>query len=87
MPKIKSRETILDGKTIVMRIRHALLEQDMTQRELAPLLGVAPNTLSSRMQRPDRLTLAELRRLCKVLHIEPGCLLGLDQDISKQEAR
>lgn len=40
-----------------------------TKRELAQMLGVCEVTVKRRLMRPETMTLDELYRLCRLLHI------------------
>lgn len=45
------------------RVRGALLLTGITQNELAKRLGIAPETLSRKMRRPERFTGAEIETI------------------------
>ena len=40
-----------------------------TKQELAQMLGMCEATVRSRLRRPETMTLNELYRLCRLLHI------------------
>ena len=54
-------------KVNVIRSRMAL--KGITQGNLAKLLGISRNTMSSRMTGHSSFTLEEVRRLCEILEI------------------
>lgn len=55
-------------KVNVVRSRMALLEK--SQGEIAKLLGISKNTMSSRMTGRSSFTLEEVEKLCEILKID-----------------
>lgn len=55
-------------KVNVVRSRMALLEK--SQGEIAELLGISKNTMSSRMTGRSSFTLEEVEKLCEILKID-----------------
>lgn len=52
-----------------LRVRFA--EMDMKQSDVAKAAGLAPSTMTSRMQGKQPFTTREISALCKVLEIKP----------------
>lgn len=63
MPYIKPKEKPYG------RMVRLLKGYDLTGRRLAEVLGVAPSTAYSRLERPETLTLGELDRIVRVGHV------------------
>lgn len=55
-------------KVNVIRSRMALLEK--SQGEIAKLMGISKNTMSSRMKGRSSFTLEEVEKLCEILKID-----------------
>lgn len=54
-------------KFLALRLR--ILENDMTQKEVAEEAGLAPSTMSHRMTGSQPFTTKEIKSIGKVLHI------------------
>lgn len=55
-----------------LKIKAKLVEKDMTQSDLARVLGVAQPTLSQKINNRRPITLDEAEKMCEVLGIEPN---------------
>lgn len=54
-----------------------LYEMNLTQKELAGMLGVSPSRVSDYLKKRSEPTLAIARLMCEKLHIDPSVVLGL----------
>ena len=61
------------GELIVI----SLNEKDMTQRELAHMIGVSPSRISDYVSGRSEPTLKIARSLCRALDIKPAEMLGV----------
>ena len=68
MPKLKVTEKQKADDALRFAVKVARLKLDMTQKELAHIIGMCEPTLISRLKDPDKFTRGELRHLYKALH-------------------
>jgi len=55
---------------ISIKLKEILKERDLSQRELARMTGLRPNTISHLSDNVDRVYLSTLETVCKVLDID-----------------
>ncbi|WP_084411377.1 helix-turn-helix domain-containing protein [Paenibacillus glacialis] len=66
---------------VVVRLKEILAEKNMSQRELARLAGLRPNTISHLCSNNvDRVHLSTFEIICKTLKISLNELLVLEDD-------
>lgn len=57
-------------KVDVLKIKSLMLYNQVTQADLAKIMGVTENTLRSRFKNPETFNLEEMNMIIKVLKIE-----------------
>lgn len=67
MPAQKITETVLSGRKIKM----AIAQQGLTQAKIAKRMGVTQSTVSYWISDIDRISVGNLKRLCRILSISP----------------
>ena len=72
MPAQKITETVLSGRKIKM----AIAQQGLTQEKIAKRMGVTQSTVSYWISDIDRISVGNLKRLCRILSISPTEILG-----------
>ena len=71
MPAQKITDTVLSGRKIKM----AIAQQGLTQAKLAKRMGVTQSTVSYWISDIDRISVGNLKRLCRILSISPTEIL------------
>ena len=67
MPAQKITDTVLSGRKIKM----AIAKQGLTQSKVAKRMGVTQSTVSYWISDIDRISVGNLKRLCRILSISP----------------
>lgn len=65
MPAHKISDTVKSGR----KIKVAIVQQGLTQEKLAKQMGVNQSTVSSWIRDIDRISVGNLKRLCRILNI------------------
>ena len=76
---IQVSEGKMELKDIQTRLREAIRNSKYTQKELAKLIGVSPQTVSKYMKNNIFPALDTLARLCRVLDVKSDYILGLSE--------
>lgn len=71
MPAQKITDTVLSGRKIKM----AIAKQGLTQSKVAKRMGVTQSTVSYWISDIDRISMGNLKRLCRILSISPTEIL------------
>ncbi len=71
MPAQKITDTVLSGRKIKM----AIAQQGLTQAKIAKRMGVTQSTVSYWISDIDRISVGNLKRLCKILSVSPAEIL------------
>ena len=71
MPAQKITDTVLSGRKIKM----AIAQQGLTQEKIAKRMGVTQSTVSYWISDIDRMSVGNLKRLCRILNILPADVL------------
>lgn len=71
MPAQKITDTVLSGRKIKM----AIAQQGLTQEKIAKRMGVTQSTVSYWISDIDRISVGNLKRLCRILSISPTEIL------------
>ena len=71
MPAQKITDTVLSGRKIKMAIAH----QGLTQEKIAKRMGVTQSTVSCWISDIDRISVGNLKRLCRILSVSPAEIL------------
>lgn len=50
-------------------VKQYLFERHMTLKDLAPRIGMCYNTMTVKINHPEKFTVAEMRRICDLLRI------------------
>ena len=72
MPAQKITDTVLSGRKIKM----AIAQQGLTQEKIAKRMGVTQSTVSYWISDIDRISVGNLKRLCRILSVSPAEILG-----------
>ena len=64
-------DTVLSGRKIKMAIAH----QGLTQEKIAKRMGVTQSTVSYWISDIDRISVGNLKRLCRILSVSPAEIL------------
>lgn len=67
----------MELKNIQLRLRECIKNSRHTQKELAKLVGISPQTVSKYMKNDVFPALDTLAKLCKVLDVKSDYILGL----------
>ena len=70
----------LDLQNIQKRLRKAIKESGIPQKEIAALIGVSAQTVSKYMKVDIFPALDTLAKLCKVLDVSADYILGIDEN-------
>lgn len=70
----------LDLQNIQKRLRKAIKESGIPQKEIAALIGVSTQTASKYMKADIFPALDTLAKLCKVLDVSANYILGIDEN-------
>lgn len=71
MPAQKITDTVLSGRKIKM----AIAQQGLTQAKIAKRMGVTQSTVSYWISDIDRISVGNLKRLCRILSVSPAEIL------------
>ena len=71
MPAQKITDTVLSGRKIKM----AIAQQGLTQAKVAKRMGVTQSTVSYWISDIDRISVGNLKRLCRILSVSPAEIL------------
>ena len=74
MPAQKITDTVLSGRKIKM----AIAQQELTQEKIAKRMGVTQSTVSYWISDIDRISVGNLKRLCRILSVSPAEVLKGD---------
>jgi transcriptional regulator with XRE-family HTH domain len=77
------KETVISKKEIGARLRAVRTARELTQAELADILGVKHTHVSGIERGVRGVTLQQLVKLCRALDISPADVLGKDQPAPK----
>ena len=69
----------LNLQNIQMRLRLAIKESGIQQKEIAKLIGVSAQTVSKYMKADVFPALDTLAKLCAVIDVSADYILGIDQ--------
>ena len=69
-------QKITDDERNKRLIKAAIAEQGLTQEKLAKRMGVSQPAVSKWLRSIDQMTIRDFRRMCTILRLEPGELLG-----------
>ena len=69
-------QKITDDERNKRLIKAAIAEQGLTQEKLAKRMGVSQPAVSKWLRSIDQMTIRDFMRMCTILRIEPGELLG-----------
>ena len=70
----------LDLQNIQKRLRKAIKESGIPQKEIAALIGVSAQMVSKYMKADIFPALDTLAKLCKVLDVSADYILGIDEN-------
>lgn len=71
MPAQKITDTVLSGRKIKM----AIAQQGLTQEKIAKRMGVTQSAVSYWISDIDRISVGNLKRLCRILSVSPAEIL------------
>ena len=71
MPAQKITDTVLSGRKIKM----AIVQQELTQEKIAKRMGVTQSTVSYWISDIDRISVGNLKQLCRILSVSPAEIL------------
>ena len=74
MPAQKITDTVLSGRKIKM----AIAQQGLTQEKIAKRMGVTQSAVSYWISDLDRISVGNLKRLCRILSVSPAEILKGD---------
>ena len=74
--KTMPAQKITDDERNKRLIKAAIAEQGLTQEKLAKRMGVSQPAVSKWTKCIEQMTIRDFRRMCAILRIEPGELLG-----------
>ncbi len=74
MPAQKITDTVLSGRKIKM----AIAKQGLTQEKIAKRMGVTQSAVSYWISDIDRISVGNLKRLCRILSVSPAEILKGD---------
>lgn len=89
MPKLrKSPETLEQVRQrFIQEVRVRRAYQNMTQRELAVEVGIAPSVMSHLLADPDKISIGRMRTIVQTLSIDMRVVLKIngytDEEINK----
>ena len=61
------------------KIRNAREDMDLSQKDMANLIPMNQSNYSKIERGMQEPNMAQLRRICQILKLDPRCLLNLDQ--------
>lgn len=67
----------IEKPTVAKLIELSLEEQEMSQKQLAGIIGIIPSRINDYISGRSEPTLRVARLLCKTLNISPAAMLGL----------
>lgn len=71
MPAHKLTDTDISGR----KLRVAITQQGLTQEKIAKRMGVNQTTVSYWIRDINRISVGNLKRLCRILNISPADVL------------
>lgn len=71
MPAQKITDTDISGR----KLRVAITQQGLTQEKIAKRMGVTQTAVSYWIRDIDRISVGNLKRLCRILSISPAEIL------------
>lgn len=71
------RHFSIGSPSLVEVLQLRLYEMNLTQKELAGMLGISPSRVSDYLAKRSEPTLPIARLMCQKLHIDPTVVLGL----------
>lgn len=79
MPKLrKPPETLSQVRQqFIQEVRVRRAYRNMTQKELASEVGVAPSVMSSLLAEPDKISIGRMRTIIQTLSIDPEIVLKI----------
>lgn len=79
MPKLrKPPETLSQVRQqFIQEVRVRRAYQNMTQRELAGEVGIAPSAMSQLLADPDKISIGRMRTIVQTLSINPEIILKI----------
>lgn len=80
MPKVKLATVENENKRLVLNIKKAMLEHEVTVKELALAARVTERTLYNRFKHPNEFKLSELKLIAKKLHISLPELFSAEKE-------
>ena len=76
MPAQKINYTVLSDTVLsVRKIKMAIAHQGLTQEKIAKRMGVTQSTVSYWISDIDRISVGNLKRLCRILSVSPAEIL------------
>lgn len=69
----------MDLQTIQSRLREAIKQSNLTQKEIAKQIGVSFQTVSKYMREDIFPALDTFAKLCKVLDVKSDYILGIEE--------
>lgn len=69
----------MELKGIQFRLRESIKNSTLTQKEIAKIIGVSPQTVSKYMTKDIFPALDTLAKLCKLLDIKSDYILGISE--------
>ena len=71
MPAQKITDTDISGR----KLRVAITQQGLTQEKIAKRMGVTQTAVSYWIRDIDRISVGNLKRLCRILNVSPSEIL------------
>ena len=75
MPRIRQCGDQYRNADFMTAVRVQQARKDMSQKELAEMIGVTPSGLCVALRNPERLTVERLRKMIASLQLEPEAML------------
>lgn len=76
MPRIKQYADKYAMRDLASHIKGRAKENGTTQQELGAALGLSQQSVSRLFRKPETMTIAVLRKLCKVVEVDPAVILN-----------
>lgn len=76
MPRIKQYADKYAMQDLASHIRGRAEGGGMTQQKLGDALGLSQQSISRLLKKPETMTIGTLRKLCKVVEVDPAVVLN-----------